>query len=342
MRALVLEDFGRLTVLERPRPKAKPGEVVIEIIATGICGSDVHGYTGENGRRVPGQVMGHESVGRIFELDPDAEPGNLTVGQVVTFNPVVVPASDAVEYAGREQHSPNKMVIGVAPELSASFAEFVVVPTRNVVALPDSIPIEYGALIEPLAVAVHAVRRVHAETAKRALVLGGGPIGQSVVLALGMLGVETVYVSEVDADRRALCERIGAIALNPADGPIAEAVKQAGGLVDVAVDAVGISTTVMDALNSTVLGGSICLVGMGSPQLSLEAFRVSIEERSLVGSFTYSAQDFADAAAFIASGSPKIGELISREVSPGEADAAFRALASGEGDAGKVLVRFDR
>ena len=341
MRALVLHEIGELRVEDRDTPMPGDGEVLIRVTATGICGSDIHGYTGESGRRFPGQIMGHESVGRVASLGDSAESIALTVGQVVTFNPVVVPVTDAAKYAGREQHSPNKTVIGVAPEVSAAFAEYVVVPARNVVVLPDSMPIEYGALIEPFAVAVHAVRRVYRASHKRALVIGGGPIGQSVVLALRMEGVDTVYVSEVDPSRRALCERLGATTFDPTAGSIVDAVVAAGGLVDVAIDAVGITPTVTDALNATTYGGSVCLVGMGSPKLELPAFRVSTEERSIVGSFTYSAQDFIDAAAFVASGAPEIGELISREVTPENADAAFTALSGGDGTAGKVLVRFD-
>jgi L-iditol 2-dehydrogenase len=286
--------------------------------------------------------MGHESVGRVAALGEDTEKFTLTVGQVVTFNPVVVPETDAAKYAGREQHSPNKTVIGVAPDVSAAFADYLVVPARNVVPLPEHIPIEYGALVEPLAVAAHAVRRVLTPSDRRALVVGGGPIGQSVVLALTMKGIETIYVSEVDPERRALCERLGAATFDPTAGPLAEAITAGGGLADVAIDAVGISASLADALKSTAFGGRVCLVGMGSPNLQLDAFRVSTEERTIVGSFTYSAQDFIDAATFVASGAAGIGELISREVSLDEADATFAALAEGDGTAGKVLVRFDQ
>ncbi|WP_104133185.1 zinc-binding dehydrogenase [Cryobacterium sp. M91] len=340
MLALVLHEIGEFRVEEREDPTPAEGEVLIRVSYTGICGSDIHGYTGENGRRIPGQIMGHESVGRVAALGAGAESAGLTLDQVVTFNPVVIPVSDADSFAGREQHSPNKTVIGVAPHIPAAFAEYVVVPARNVVPLPATIPIEYGALVEPLAVAVHAVRRILQRTDERALVIGGGPIGQSAVLALRMEGVKTVYVSEVDPARRALCSRLGATVLNPTTSSLVDALVADGGLVDITIDAVGITPTVSDALNATKFGGNICLVGMGSPQLNLEAFRLSTEERSLVGSFTYSAQDFTDAAAYIASGAPEIAELISREVTPHEANATFAALSRGDGTAGKVLVRF--
>lgn len=342
MKALVLKDFGTMSVEERPDPIAGPGQVLIRIVATGICGSDIHGFTGENGRRVPGQIMGHESVGHIAALGAGLDSSALEVGQIVTFNPVVVSEEDAVTYAGREQHSPNKYVIGVRHDVVASFAQLITVPARNVVVLPDGIPIAYGALIEPLAVAVHAIRRVHALSGQSVLVIGGGPIGQSVVLALLMEGVTDIIVSEVDPGRRALNERLGARVIDPGSGQVSEQVRSVfGDLADVTIDAVGIRRTVADALLATKFGGSICLVGMGSPTLEFDAFRVSTEERTIVGSFTYSAQDFKDAADWIAGAPAVAAELITREVSLDEANAAFLGLSQHDGTPGKVLVRLD-
>ncbi|QYM64197.1 MULTISPECIES: zinc-binding dehydrogenase [unclassified Microbacterium] len=308
--------------------------------ATGICGSDVHGYTGENGRRFPGQVMGHESSGTIAAIGSGG--GGLAVGTPVTFNPVVVPAEDAAAYAGREQHHPRKHVIGVAADIPAAFADYVVVPARNIVPLPDGLPIELGALIEPLAVAVHAVRRLPQESLGRVLVIGGGPIGQSIVIALRDAGAGTVIVSEMDAARRELVQRLGAETIDPAAGPVAEQLRERGGLADAALDAVGITPTLRDALTSTVLGAPICLVGMGAPQVALDAFLVSTEERSLIGSFTYGSEDFTDATEIIGAEPDVYRALISREIDVIDADSAFSALAAGDGTPGKVLVRFDR
>ncbi|WP_341953582.1 alcohol dehydrogenase catalytic domain-containing protein [Salinibacterium sp. TMP30] len=339
MRALVLREFGKIEVEHREKPVPNSGEMLIRVIATGICGSDFHGYTGENGRRQPGQVMGHETVGRI-EAIGDGPQSDLAEGQLVTFNPVVVPESEAAEYLGREQHCANKFVIGVAPTVSAGFADYVVVPGRNVIGLPASMPATHGALVEPIAVAVHAVRRVYRDSMKRVLVVGGGPIGQSLVLALHMHGVRDIYVSEPSIERRDLCERLGATTIDPTVSSVAETLAASGRLADTAFDAVGISRSLDDALNATAFGANVCLVGMGSPHLDLDAFRVSTEERSVVGSFTYSAQDFVDAAAFVGAAPPHIGELVSLEIQPEQADAAFRKLADGDGTPGKILVRF--
>lgn len=341
MRSLVLTDFHRIDVREDPCPQPGAGEVLLRIAATGICGSDIHGFTGENGRRSPGQVMGHESAGRIEALGPGVDAGALPVGRAATFNPVVVPEDRLEEFAGREQHAPGKTVIGVEPRPPAAFADYVVVPARNVVLLPESMPLHLGTLVEPLAVAVHAVRRAGEAATGRVLVLGGGPIGQSVVTALRMSGAAQVVLSEPDPRRRALCAALGAHVIGPEDGEVAEqAAAGLGGPADLAIDAVGISPTIADALRATRLGGTVVLVGMGSPTLELPAFAVSTEERTLHGSFTYTAQDFADAAAWAGAHPEALEPLVSRLIRPQEAQEAFTKLASGQGDAGKVLVDF--
>lgn len=340
MKAVQLKEFGQVEVAEIEAPSPQPGEVLVDIIATGICGSDIHGFTGENGRRVPGQIMGHESVGRVAALG-DGVTG-FGIGQPVTFNPVVVPPEDLEAFAGREQMSPRKQVIGVTPEIVASFAQRIVLPERNVVALPESMPIELGALIEPLAVAVHAVRRTGAEPGDSVLVLGGGPIGQSVVLALQMSGVENIVVSEVIPSRRELIEALGAETVDATADDVAQQVtEKLGGPADRAIDAVGIEPTVRLALQATSLGATVCLVGMGAPQLMLDAFRVSTEERVLTGSFTYSARDFHDAADWMGGAPEQAHQLISRQVPITAAQAEFTHLAAGGDTPGKVLVRLD-
>jgi len=341
MRALVLDQIGHLEIQDRPDPSPAAGEVVIRVSATGICGSDVHGYTGENGRRVPGQIMGHESAGTIAAVGEGATA--FAVGDTVTFNPVVVPAADLPEFAGREQMSPRKRVIGVDPTWDSSFAELVIVPERNVVALDAAMPIEFGALIEPLAVAVHAVRRAGVTPGQRALVVGGGPIGQSVVLALTMAGASTIVVSEVDDERRALVEQLGAESVDAGSADAVEnAQRIAGGPFDVAIDAVGIEPTLATALSATAIGATICLVGMGSPRVSIDAFQISTQERTLVGSFTYGSDDFRDAAEWIGTQGDIAKALISEQVPMSEGPDAFERLAHGTPTPGKIIVRLDR
>jgi threonine dehydrogenase-like Zn-dependent dehydrogenase len=339
MRALVLHDFGDLRVVQRERPEPAPDEVLISTIATGICGSDLHGFTGENGRRRPGQIMGHETAARIVELGTSVD-GGLRPGQLVTVNPVIACGRCTACRTRSEQHCATKRLIGVDPSLVSMFAEYVAVPARNLVRLADDLNAELGALVEPLAVAYHALRRGGLTTEDRLLVLGGGPIGQSAIVAAGQVGPASVVVSEPDAGRRALCERLGAVALDPRAAPLADQLADLGGPATVAVDAVGSSDSLRDALDATVPGSRVVMVGMASPQLDLAAYRVSVDERTVIGSYTYPAHEFAAMADYISSAPAAVGELISARVTLDGAQQAFEQLTNGSPVPGKVLITF--
>jgi threonine dehydrogenase-like Zn-dependent dehydrogenase len=337
MRALVLRDFYDIAVEERPDPVAGPGQVVVEVIATGICGSDFHGYSGENGRRHPGQIMGHETVGRIRELG--TEVAELMVGQLVTVNPVMSCGACPACLSGQEHWCSRRVVLGVAPEIPAAFADRVAVPAANIVPLPEDMPEELGALVEPMAVGYHAVRRGQPNPDDRVLVIGGGPIGQACLLAARRLGVQAMALSDVSPSRRDLCARLGAEVVDPTAGNLPEAVAdRLGGPATLVVDAVGVNRTVADAMAASSLGSRIVLVGMGSPQLDLAAYTLSTAERSLIGSFTYTAAEFIQTAEWVGTVPEGIGELIDGRVGWEGAPQSFDDLARGRSSASKILV----
>lgn len=343
MNGLVLLDFGSLSLEQIERPAIPADYVEIGVSHTGICGSDIHGFTGENGRRFPGQVMGHEAEGVIAAIGSDVVSESYPIGQRVTFNPVVIPEGDAVAFHGREQHSPNKFVIGVRADYQAAFADYVAVPARNVVPIDAGAPEGAGALVEPLAVAVHAINRAHVAHQDRALVVGGGPIGQSLVLALRQKGVRHIVVSEPDESRRALVERLGAATVDPSNSSetLASTVRKTlGELATVGFDAVGISATLTPCLEAVELGGTVCLVGMGAPKLEVDAYAISVAERTVVGTFTYSASAFLEASEIISNAKSGVEHLIGQVIKPSEAPEMFIQLAGGRGPAGKVLVSF--
>ncbi len=343
MRALRLEDFGRFVVADIDEPTAGPGEILIETVVTGVCGSDIHGYTGDTGRRVPGQIMGHETVGRIHAIGHGVDAAEYVLGAPATVNPVVLSEAGRKRFRGREQHDPDKSVLGVDPSRLSAFASRFSVPAENVIVLPETMPITYGALIEPLAVALNGVRRIGLRAGESVLVVGGGPIGQSAVLAALHEGASTVYVSELHPARRELCERLGAISIDPVQAPVDEQVlARHGELVDAAIDAVGLADSLDAALRSTRYGGRVALVGMATPRFEIDAYRVSTEERSIVGSFTYSYPVFEDAAAWVAQGDEVFANLISVTVPLAEADALFQRLATTGDIPAKALISFDR
>jgi threonine dehydrogenase-like Zn-dependent dehydrogenase len=231
------------------------------------------------------------------------------------------------------------VVLGVAPEISAAFADLVAVPAANIVTLAQEMPAELGALVEPLAVGYHAVRRGEATAKDRMLVIGGGPIGQACLLGARRLGADNVVLSEVSPSRRELCARLGASVVDPSAGDLPRAVAESlGGPATLVVDAVGVTRTLDDALAASVLGGRIVLVGMGSPQLDLAAYALSTAERSLIGSFAYSPAEFSETAAWVGTVPDGVESLIDGRVGWEGAPQSFDDLARGRSTASKILV----
>jgi threonine dehydrogenase-like Zn-dependent dehydrogenase len=340
MRVLVLEDWWKLVVAERPDPAPAGREVLLEIHATGICGSDIHGFTGETGRRRVGQVMGHETVGRVLALGDEVGPEfGLEVGGIATVNPVVNCGTCEACRAGAEQACPTKSVIGVDPSVSSAFAEKMLAPAQNVIPLPATMPIEYGALVEPLAVGYHAIRRGRVGPGDRVLVIGGGPVGQACVLAARREGAERVLVSEPTAGRRTLNEALGAVTLDVITAERVPLVARTlGGPPTVVVDAVGSTASLASAFSASPLGSPIVLVGMGEASLSLNAYEVSTKERTLTGSFCYSHEEFRATAGWVATSPDELGLLIEGRVGLRQSRDTFAHLARGDNTASKILV----
>ena len=343
MRALVLQDWWRLGVEDRPEPVVAPGEILVRPIATGICGSDIHGYTGENGRRSFGQIMGHETVGTVEAIGAGVDASTVpVVGAVVTINPVIGCGHCEMCRSGNAQACATKSVMGVTASYTSAFAELVSAPAANVIALPEGTPIEYGALVEPLAVGYHAARRGGIGPGSKALVIGGGPIGQACILAAQRLGADAVAVSEPNDHRRALCASLGAKVIDPGEagpgGMAAAAAAALGRAPSVVVDAVGTSGSLAAALDAAPLMSTVVLVGMGTPTLDVSAYEVSTKERSIVGSFCYTPEEFAETAAWVGSTDQNLGALIEGRVGLVGANEAFDGLARGDGTVSKILV----
>ncbi|MGV9193687.1 zinc-dependent alcohol dehydrogenase [Microbacterium sp. MC2] len=332
MSALVLEDYGRMVVAQRPVPVVGDGEVRVRVHGVGICGSDLHGFTGANGRRFPGQVMGHEAVGTVDAVG--AGVTSFTGGERVVVNPTL--ACQACDWCARgQQHiCPQRRVLGVDPTLSSAFAEFFVVPERNLIPF-DGILL-HGALVEPLAVGYHAARRAGVSAGDTVAVIGGGPIGQAAALACIRLGAARVIVGEPREARRRLLEDIGAETFDPftASAPLG------AGEADAAIDAVGASETILTALELTAPGGTVVLVGMDAPAVELQAYPLTTQERSLVGAFCYTAEEFAETAAWAATVPETLDRLIERAVPLDEGPAAFEELTDPERLAGKIIIEF--
>ena len=334
MRTLEYVGPWEMAVREAADPNPQAGEVLIEVIATGICGSDVHGYTGETGRRVPGQVIGHETVGRVLS-GGDA----FAAGTLVTVNPIMSCGVCTNCVIGETQACAQLRVLGVEPALMGSFAELLVVPERNVVELPPTVSVMHGALIEPLAVGFHALMRAQPTPEDRLLIVGGGPIGQATALAARRVGIEQVLISEPTESRRDLLGRLGFVTTSPEDlGADVENVLD--GAATIVIDAVGIPRTFASALSHSIPRSRIVLVGMGAREMLIEPYEITVGEREILGSYCYSEDHFRSTAEWVGGGRDELDELIDRSLPLADGGVAFRTAADST-DGLKIMLVSD-
>lgn len=326
MRVLVYDGPHRFHIEWRSRPTPGPGEVRLRIAYVGICGSDLHGYTGESGRRAPGMIMGHEASGWVEATGPGVS--GLAIGTEVTFDPAI-PCDGSCGHVFENQCA-RLRVIGVTPDLQGAFADAIVVKAERVVPLGD-LSLLWGAGVEPMAVAMQATRRAGVEAGQSVLVVGGGMIGQCIAQASRLQGAARVTVSDPIDERRRQAAGFGFDTLDPDE-------RAAAGGFDVAFDAVGISATAAAAIRSVPKGGTVCFVGLGLAEISVPLFDIVVAERVVVGSFCYTHEVFRQAAAHLAARRLDLGPLIGSVESFEDIAAAFEDLAIGARRDAKIMM----
>src|SRR5215468_10273269 len=211
MKALVLSEYRRLEVTDVATPKPQAGEVLLRVAACGICGSDVHGYDGSSGRRIPPIVMGHEAAGVVAGIGEGVS--GLSEGDRVTLDSTVYCGKCANCLRGDINLCDRREVLGVSCgdyRRAGAFAEFVSVPARIIHRLPATLAFEEAALLEAVAVALHAASLVTITPGSTALVVGAGTIGLLLQQALRVAGCSRVFVADPDRTRLTLSQKLGA------------------------------------------------------------------------------------------------------------------------------------
>jgi len=304
MRQLKFDGPYELRVEDAEPVPLAPGEVRVQIHAVGVCGSDVHGYTGTSERRVPGMVMGHEAAGTVAELGPGV--AGIAVGAPVAINPAVT--CGACEYCttGRDNLCEQRALYGCVLALPGAFADSIAVRATSVVALEGPAPLEWGALVEPFAVGDHGTRLLGPDPGP-VVVIGGGPIGLGAALAARRHGAARVVVSEPVAHRRAIAEALGLETADPTAGGVT-------GRFAAAIECVAAPATLRSALELVEPSGTVVLVGMGAPELPLPVAPVVVGERALRGSFNYTRESFGDVARWVMSGEVDLSPVIESRV----------------------------
>ena len=322
MKALVYEGVEQLGFRDVPDAAPKPGEHLIRVEAAGICGSDMHAYLGHDARRPAPLILGHEAAGVVIGGPQD--------GTRVTINPLVPCRACAACKAGRENLCPDRQIISMPPREGA-FAQYVAMPWDNLVEVPDHVPFAKAALAEPLAVSWHAARlaleALHPAMERRALVIGGGAIGVAAALALRAMGVEDTTIVEPNELRRRYLEQ-----LNGTD-----VTASASGMFPIVIDAVGFAATRAVASEHVLPGGVIAHVGLGEDAGGLDVRRMTLQEITFIGTYTYTAQDFRQAAQAIFDGNLGPLDWIElRDLADGA--EAFAELRSGAVAVPKIVL----
>lgn len=333
MRAVVTTTLGGpLEAVEVDDPTPRPGEVVVAVDSCGICGSDLHIV---DALPMPGHVLGHELAGRVAAVGQGVEHWH-EGDPVMALSLATCGVCDACR-SGRPRKCATALMLGV--ETPGGYAEYVRAPAHDLVALPDGFDLRHGALIEPLAVARHAVGRGGLMAGESALVIGGGPVGLAVLLWLKKLGAGTVALSDPLAARRAGARQHGAdVVLDPAAGDLAgqlaEAAVAAPSLV---LECVGLPGLVDQASGVATVDGRVVVIGVCMADDQYFPYTAMAKELDWRFAFYYCRADVDATVAAIADGLD-VAPLITGEVGLDDVPGRFEALKTGTDDT-KVLIR---
>lgn len=332
---------GRIQIEDAPRPRAGPGQVLIEVRTCGICGTDIHAFEGRHPFIAPPVVPGHEMAGVVTALGPGADGPE--PGARVTIEPSLTCGRCRPCRSGRYNICEDLKVLGC--QADGALSQFIAVGADRVIPLPESMPFESAALIEPAAVAVHAVRRLDMEMVSRLLIIGAGPIGLLAVQAAGALGVAEVVVSEPMEARRTLALELGAsLALDGRKGLAGEFRTRFGAAnpMDAVLDCAGLEVTLNQAIEAVVKGGRVVVVGipLNPPRLRLDL--VQDRELELVGTLMYTRADVIEARDMIASGRVRTEPLISAVRPMDELAEVMAGLSADPGQSIKTVIAVNR
>jgi L-iditol 2-dehydrogenase len=341
VKALLLEDYKKLVVANVPVPEIGDEDLLVRVKACGVCGSDVHGFDGSTGRRIPPLVMGHEAAGVVEQTG--ARVTNFAPGDRVTFDSTVFCGSCEYCRRGAVNLCDNRRVLGVSCadyRRHGAFAEYVAVPARISYRLPDSVPFEHAALIEALSVAMHAVNRQIPAPREPVVIMGCGMIGLLILQALRVNGCGPIVAVDIDSGRRATAEKLGAERTIDGHSDVVAAVRAYthGRGAAQSFEAVGFEETVQAAVRSVRKGGAVTLVGNLTPLVSLPLQEVVTRELTLFGSCA-SRGEYPAAIALMERGQVDVASLISATAPLEEGPRWFDRLHRGGEDLMKVILQ---
>lgn len=339
MQSLVWEAPRRMDMREQADPTPAAGEVIIEVAYAGICGSELSGYLGHNALRVPPLVMGHEFAGTVVATSNAATASGKTLetGQHVAINPMVYCGTCRYCAAGTVHLCANRSLIGASRP--GAYARYVAVPGKMVLPLNDGYSLRIAALTEPAAVAVHIGEIAGNIAGDDVLIVGAGPIGLLALQVLLANGARQVFISDLGAERLAMAEQLGGIALDPHSCDVIGTVRDAtsGYGAAVAIDAVGTAQTRATCVAGLRSAGVCVFSGLHEETSAVPASDIIRREIVVRGSFCYTPANFDRAIDDLAHGALRLDPWII-EAPLRDGGMWFDRLLEAPGNVAKVLL----
>jgi 2-desacetyl-2-hydroxyethyl bacteriochlorophyllide A dehydrogenase len=341
MKALVLEEYNKLVYKDVPDPAISSNEVLVKVMACGICGSDVHGLDGSTGRRIPPMIMGHEASGIIVKTGDDVK--NWKSGDRVTFDSTVYPLNDWFTLEGMYNLSDNREVLGVSPgtfKRDGAFAEYIAIPQHILYRIPESVTFEQAAMVEAVAVALHSVNLSGIRLGDKCVVVGAGMIGIFILKLLRLAGASKVIAIDINPKRLEQAAKSGAdhtflsTEENLAE-KIAALTNNRG--ADISFEAVGRSESVIIAIDVLRKGGKTVLVGNTSPKVDFPLQKVVTRELKVLGSCAIRGE-YDVVLNLLETGRITVGDQISAVAPLSDGAAWFGKLYRKEEELNKVIL----
>ena len=337
----MLEEYKKLIYKEVPDPEIQSNEVLVKVKACGICGSDVHGFDGSTGRRIPPMIMGHEASGIIVKTGSDVI--GWKSGDRVTFDSTVYPLNDWYTLEGNYNLSDNREVLGVSPgtyNRKGAFAEYIAIPQHILYKIPDNVTFENAAMVEAIAVALHSINISGIKPGDRCVVVGTGTIGIFLLKLLKLFGASKIVAIDINPKRLKQAIEAGAeYTFISTEENIAEkiaALTNSRG-ADISFEAVGKSESVNIAIDSIRRGGKCVLIGNVSTKVEFPLQKVVTRELKVLGSCSIRGE-YEVVLDLLASGKIGVDKQISAVVPLSEGQMWFNKLYRREEELNKIIL----
>ena len=341
MRAAIIEGTGKMSLIEAPTPEAGPGEVVVRVRAVGICGSDVHGFKGQSGkRRQPGLIMGHEAAGEVYEVGQGVS--RWKPGDRVSIDPTA-PCGQCVTCSRGWQHlCPHMTVIGSSMRSfkHGAMCEYVALRESQLYRLPDNLSYAEGAMLDPVGNALHIFNRAPSEIGETVVIFGAGVIGLMAVQVAKLRGAGKVIAVDIAPSRLELARQLGADVLihSGESDPVEVIRRETEGMgADVLAEAVGLPITYDWAVQAARPRGTVLALGFHVDYIPIPIQPLLFKEVTLIGNTGFSIEQ-QTSLDVMSAGKIDVKPIITHEMDLSDVQQAFDMLASGSSEAIKIVL----